>query len=183
MNRKEKIRQALIWDAAGRRAYARAARWREQLATEARAELAEQETAPTWRHADLATVTLPVSQEAAYVADPQKWLEWVKANHPDKVQTVEQVVPKFQAEVLQSYLIDSESGVVHDGEGTVVSGLGVRTGGLPLTLTFTPARAAKQALGEAADKVLDMVAASLHLPPPPEPVEAAGEVAGDGAEA
>lgn len=181
MNRKEKIRQALIWDATARMAYARAARWREQLGAEANAEYKREETAPTWRHADLATVTLPVSQEAAYVADQRKWLEWVRANYPDKVETIERVNPKFEGELLSTYVIDAEAGVVHDGEGVVVDGLGVRQGGTPLTLTFTPARQAKQALGEAAEKVLELVAVSLHLPAPPEAAEAevAGEVPGD----
>lgn len=166
MNRAETVRQALIWEAAARKAYARAAVWRGQLDADARAELAEQGTAPTWRLPQLATVTLPVSQESIVVSDAEALTKWVQANHPDEVETVTRVRPAFEQRLLAEAEPDGD--VVTDGEGTVVPGLSVRPGGVPQSLRFVPTRDAKQVLGEAAEQVLARVAEALSLAPVPE---------------
>jgi hypothetical protein len=163
------VRQALIWEAAAKKAYARAARWREQLDADARAELAEQGTAPTWRLPDLAMVTLPVSKETVVVADLDRLAKWVQSTHPTEVETVVQVRPAFVTRLLAVARVDGELAV--DGEGTVIPGLSVRPGGVPQTLRFTPTPEARLVLGEAAERVLDLVAVSLHLPAPPLPPE------------
>lgn len=171
MNRADAVKQAMIWDAAAKKAYARAARWREALDADARAELAEQGTAPTWRLPELGQVTLPVSHEAVIVTDREELAKWVQVNRPAEVETVIKVRPAFEAHLLQAGRIDGEQ--VIDAEGTVIPGLGVRPGGVPGTLTFRPSSAAKEALGQAAEAVLDAVSAALHLPAPPEVPDAA----------
>lgn len=170
MNRAEKVRQALIWEAAAKKAYARAARWRDQLTAEARTELAEQGSAPTWRFPEIGTALLPVTQQAVVVVDPDAFLKYVQGNRPDGVETIVRVRPSFQTRLLTQVEADADGNVLDD-EGTVVPGLAVRQGGQPMTLRLSPTREASQVLGEAADQVLALVAASLHLPAPPEPDE------------
>jgi hypothetical protein len=166
MNRADQVRQALIWEAAAKRAYARAAQWKARLAADARAEFEEQGTAPTWRLPDLASVWLPVSHETVHVADPEAFAKWVQATHPGEVETVVQVRPAFQTATVQAARVDGEQ--VLDAEGTVIPGLAVKAGGEPLALQMRATDGAKPVLAEAAETVLANVAAALHLPPVPD---------------
>lgn len=175
MTRAETIRQALMWEAAARKASARSKAWREQLAADARAEYAEQGTAPTWRPPGLAKVILPLSHEAPYVSDPDALLKWVEVNHPDEVEPVRRVRPKWQTQLLEQVVCDAETGTVHDGEGTVIPGLSVREGGLPQALTITPERQARAELAEQAEQVLNRLAEALQLPPVPDPPMSDGQ--------
>jgi hypothetical protein len=157
VNRQQEISQVLLWEAAAKKCKARADAARQRLDEEARAELAEQGTAPTWRLPDIGSVTLPLSQETVYVADEKALLEWCKSTPGESVvETVERVMPWYVADLLRCYarVVD---GQVVDEDGEVIPGLGVRPGGVPLALSFRPSHEAKAYAGDLADRVLSEV--------------------------
>lgn len=133
MNRLEATQQVLLLEAAAGQLRERAKAVRLELDADARHEFAEQGAAPTWRLADLGTWSLPVSKEAAYVADPAALAEWVKARYPSEIREV--VNPAFQTALL-SRLTPLGEAVMDPASGEVVPGLGVRPGGVPLSLRF-----------------------------------------------
>lgn len=74
----------------------------------------------------LAQVTLVNGRRTARVDDPDALLDWVKANHPTEVQTVESVRPAFLAMLLD---IAKDAGFgVHPDTGDVVPGIAVGRG-------------------------------------------------------
>lgn len=133
MNRTELVTRIVAYDRLALLAKARGAELREQLSAEARAELEEQGTAPTWRIPDVATVAASVTHESVYVADPAVWARWVESRYPTEVERVTVVRPAWQAGFLDAALAEyGESGervVVDTSSGEVVPGLAVRSGG------------------------------------------------------
>lgn len=121
---------------------ARAREKRDDLRRRAVAEFEAQGVGVTWRIGDLGKVTLPLSTEAPIVADADLLCRWVERRHPDGVQTVKQVRSSFQTELLRN--VTAIDGVVTDGEGEIIPGLGVREGGQPKALTITVDAAAKK---------------------------------------
>lgn len=168
MNRAEVIRQIFLWDRVAAQAKARAGRFRAMLQAEANAEFEEQGTAPTWRLPEIASVVLPVTHTSAVVRDEKALAKWVSVRRPDEV---EMRVRSSYVEALRKGA-RIEGDVVMDKEGTVIPGMAVEPGGVPRSVTLTPEAGAKVVATEAADRVLDAVAASLDLPPVPEPAEA-----------
>jgi hypothetical protein len=131
---------------------------RGQLSADARAELEEQGSAPTWRVLDLARVSLSVSQEAVYVADEWLFRQWVEKRYPDKVEQVSQVKPGWQKHFLAEQ-VHVDLGVVFDGDtGELVPGLGLRPGGVPLGVSVTATPAAKQVFAALAEHGLQRLA-------------------------
>lgn len=161
MNRAEATRQVLLLEAAAKQIKARAAVLRSDLDADARAELTEQGTAPTWR-LDIGTWSLPVSKEAAYVADEAALLDWVRQFHPTEVETTERVRPAFLTSLLPDCMGD-EGGVVWMREGALVPGLAMRPGGVPKTLTFRPAGDAQAVADQMADKLVADLTAALGV--------------------
>lgn len=147
MNRRERVEAVVRLEGIAAAATERAAQLRQDLETEARTELAEQGSAPSWRLPGLGTVTLAVTREAAYVADPAVFMAWVKARFPGEI--VEQVRPSFQTALLAEVICDGEACECHDrvavhpGTGEIVPGLAVRPGGLPRSLSFRMDRQVK----------------------------------------
>lgn len=161
MNRFEMIRRTLMWESVAAAAKAKANALRDDLTADARAEYAEQGTAPTWRLPDIGTVTLPVSREVVYVADEAALTAWVKAFHPEEVEVRYRVRDSFMTALLADCRGD-ENGVVWMREGALVPGLAVRDGGQPGSLSFRPTAVAKEyaaagaaALVESLEKKLD----------------------------
>lgn len=97
MNRAEMTRRVLLLEAAAAELKNRAAAVRADLNADARAELAEQGTRPTWR-TDIGTWSLPVSEEAPTVTDGAALVAWCKQRYPSEV--VEVVNPAFQVALL-----------------------------------------------------------------------------------
>jgi len=163
MNRAEATRQVLLLEAAAAQLKDRAKSLRTGLDADARAELAEQGTAPTWR-LDIGTWSLPVSKEAVYVADEAALLEWVKSEPAalsEVVETIERVKPWYVAELLRmARVVD---GLAIDDDGTVIPGLAVRSGGQPQSLRFRPAGDAQAVADQAADKLVSEVTAALGI--------------------
>jgi len=163
VNRSELVRTAMIWDAVAGQAIARARVAREELADQAKAELAEQGTAVTWRLLELATVTLPVSHETIVVNDRDALLKWTKARHPDEVEHIEQVRAAFlialplRCHADADYVCDNET-------GEVVPGLVLRAGGQPGTLSIRALPDAKRVLADVASNVLESIAAAMTEP-------------------
>jgi hypothetical protein len=170
MNRADLIRQILLWERVAEQATARAAAFRQQLQADANAEFDEQGTAPSWRLPDVAQVVLPVSRTAPVVRDHETLAKWVNLTRPAEVEL--RVRPAYVKALRDGARVDGN--VVTDREGTVIPGMEVRPGGNPGSVTLTPEAPAREAAAEAAGRVLDMVAVSLHLPAPPE--AAGGEV-------
>lgn len=139
MNRLEATRQVLKLEAAAAQLKERAKAVRLELDADAQQEFKEQGAAPTWRLADLGTWSLPVSKEAVYVDDDAALLAWVKtepARLDEVVEITERVKPWYVAELLRlARIVD---GHAIDDDGTVIPGLAVRPGGVPLSLRFKP---------------------------------------------
>jgi hypothetical protein len=161
--RADLVRSILIWDRVAASAAKVAAELREQLARDARAEYAEQGTAPTWRLPDLATVTLPVSRQTVAVADQAALTAWMATRRPEQVQTVQQIRPAgLKALLGQICVVDGDLPTLDDGE--LVPGLTVRPGGQPRALTLRAAPEATAVLDAEADAVLGSIAAALGEP-------------------
>lgn len=163
MNRFEMIRRTLMWDQVAAAAKAKAAQLRGELTADARAEYAEQGTAPTWRLPDIGTVTLPVSSERVVVADEEALTDWVQKFHPSEVETFTRVRPGFLSVLLAESKGDGD-GVVWMREGALVPGLAVVEGGRPGSLSFRPSPMAKQIAAAGAERLLESVEASLDAP-------------------
>lgn len=167
MNRTERLQEVLRLDGIASAARNRAQEHRAALTDDARAEFEREGAAPTWRVADIGTITLPVSKEEPFVVNSTTFLAWCKERYPDQVEHIEQVRGAFQASLLAGAFV--EEGDVVDGQsGEIVPGLAVRPGGLPRSLTIraTPeARAVFDAIGA---RLLDDLLAT--------PAEPAGEL-------
>lgn len=163
MNRFEKIRQLLIWQQVKASAAAKESAIRDELTADARAEYAEQGTAPTWRLPDIGTVSLPVSKETVYVADEQAFLDWVCQFHSEEIETVTRVRPGFVT-VLLAECRGDENGVVWMREGALVPGLAVRPGGQPQSLSFRPSAAAKEVAAAGAERLVESLEQSIGQP-------------------
>lgn len=164
MNRFEMARRVLLLEAAAAECKRRAAEVRAGLDEQARKELAEQGTAPTWRVPDVGTLSLPVSQETVYVKDEAALLAFVKTVEMDTaeaVETVERIKPWYIGELLKAVRV--ADGQVIDDLGTVIPGLAVRPGGQPMALSFRPNHDAKQVAAEAAGKLVDELAAGFGI--------------------
>lgn len=156
MNRQELIWRTLLWESIVSAARAKASAMRDELTADARAEYAEQGTAPTWRLPDIGTVSLPVSRETVYVADETALIDWARRFHPDEVETVTRLRPAFLAALLAESR-GTDDAVVWLREGALVPGLAVRPGGAPQSLSFRPSAAAKQVAAEGAAALVDAV--------------------------
>lgn len=161
MNRAEMVSTILTWEAVATRAQTMAAELRGQLAEDARAELEEQGTAPSWRIADLATVTLPVSKPAVMVADPVALTKWMIARRPAEVELT--VRPASLKALLRQVGADGDL-VFIPGDGEVVPGLEVRPGGQPKALTIRADPAGMAQISAEADDIMTAVAAALDEP-------------------
>lgn len=160
MNRADVVKGVLIWDQVAAAAKDKAAALREQLNADARAELAEQGMAPTWRLPGVGTATLPVTQQTAYVADMLALLAWVADRYPSEVEQIPQVRPAFQATLAARVVVDGES-VVDSATGEVVPGYAVRAGGEPKSVSIRADDSIKSELRGVAALLLDGVEASL----------------------
>lgn len=158
MNRFDATREVLILEAAADQLRERAKEVRLRLDADARAELAEHGSAPTWRLADLGTWSLPVSKEAATVTDGAALTDWCKVRFPMEI--VEVINPAFQRTLLARLMVAGES-VVDPITGEVVPGLGVRPGGQAQTLRFKPSSDALAVVDQAAARVAGHVVAEL----------------------
>lgn len=140
----------------------KSAELREQLAADARAEYKKHGMGVQWKLSDLATVVLPLSQQAVYVRDPIVFLRWVKERYPDGVETVEQVRSGWQGQFLADCKVapkvDSPGDPYDPATGEVVPGLAVRPAGVPGTLTVTVKAAAKELFAALADHGLRQLA-------------------------
>lgn len=175
MNRFEMIRRTLMWEQVAAAAKAKAAKLRDDLTQDARAEYAEQGTAPTWRLPDIGTVTLPVSKDSVYVADEAALLAWVETNVPSEVETVKRIRPGYLPVLLS--VVRHEDGDVFDMEGTIIPGLAVRDGGQPGSLSFRPSPMAKQVASAGAAHLVEMLEPTIDGP------IVLAEGGGDGAQA
>lgn len=162
MNRLEATRQVLLLEAAAAKLKERAAAVRADLNADARAELAEQGTRPTWR-TDFGTWSLPVSEEAPTVTDGAALTAWCKERYPTEI--VEVVNPAFQTALLAQLLPVGEV-VMDPATGEVVPGLGVRPGGVPQTLRFRANATAQTVAAEHAAALVDELAAGLGVESP-----------------
>jgi hypothetical protein len=167
VNRFELIRRTLMWESVAAAARARASGIREQLTADARAEYAEQGTAPTWRLPDIGTVTLPVSKESVYVADETALTRWVDANAPSEIEIVYRIRPAYLTSLLGSVrCVDGlEEHMVADDEGTIIPGLAVRPGGdAASSLSFRPTPLAKQVAAAGAERLMESVEKAIGEP-------------------
>jgi hypothetical protein len=156
VNRFELIRRTLMWQQVAAAARAKESALRDQLTADARAEYAEQGTAPTWRLPDIGTVSLPVSKETVYVADEAALLAWVKEHYAGEVETLERVRPAFLGGLLSAVEPAGDVACV-PLTGQVIPGLAVRQGGAPGSLSFRPSTLAKQVAAEGAARLVDSV--------------------------
>ncbi len=158
MNRTS-ITQAVIWlDQLAAKAKAESAKLRDQLSADARAELEEQGTAPTWRLPDVATISTAVSHQSVVVTDEKAFAEWAEKRYPTEVETVKVIRPVWRTHLLATAMAEGEAVCLPDGE--VIPGLAVRPGGGFAGVTIRVAPAAKQVFGLLAEHGLRELAAS-----------------------
>ena len=161
MNRAEATRQVLLVRAARDQLDKLEKELRSALDADARAELVEHGTAPTWR-LDIGTWTLPVSKETAYVADEAALLAWVKERNPTEVETTERIRPAFLTALLGWLDIITDEAIVPD-TGEVVPGVGVRPGGQPQALRFRAAGDAQAVADQHAEQLVKGITAGLGI--------------------
>jgi hypothetical protein len=159
MNRTEHV-QAVLWlDAVAAAAKDRAAELRATLTDDARAEYAEQGTAPTWRIPDVATVASSVSRETVALTDESAFTKWVGLRYPDEIEEILRVNPSWMASFLANATVSGD--VVADAAtGEVVPGLTVRAGGRLTGLSIRPSHEAKTVFGAVAQRALAELAVS-----------------------
>lgn len=153
MNRADTVKAALIWDQVAAAAKDKAANYRAELDADAKAEYAEQGTAPTWRLPDIGSITLPISIETPYVADMAALLKWAAERYPAEVEQVTQLRVEFVAGLVARVIV-SGGLVVDQATGEVVPGFAVREGGQAKALSIRPTPAAKALIREAANGVV-----------------------------
>lgn len=159
MNRAEATRRVLLLEAAAAQINARAQELRADLNADAVAEYEEQGSAQTWRF-DLGTWSQGISKQAPVVDDAATFAEWVKGRWPSEVMQV--VNPAFQKVLLARLSPDGEV-VIDERTGEIVPGLGVRSGGRPLTLRFKAAADALAVADQAAGQLVAEVTAALGI--------------------
>lgn len=164
MNRFEMIRRTLMWESVAAAAKAKAAKLRDDLTADARAEYAEQGTAPTWRLPDIGTVSLPVSKETVYVTDEQALVEWAKRDWPGEVVTVESIRPAFLKVLLENVAVAAGEVAVDSGTGEIIPGLAVRVAGTPGSLSFRPTTDAKAVAAAGAERLIESVEQAIGGP-------------------
>lgn len=165
MNRSEMTRRVLLLETAAAELRARAASVRADLNADARAELAEQGMAPTWRWPDIGSVSLPISRESVVVDNEDTFLDWIRVTFPTEVERTERVRPAFFTALSQTVTQVGED-VVHTGTGEIVPGLRIRPGGEPGSLSFRISAGAKAVAAEAAGRLIDELTAGLGLEAP-----------------
>lgn len=163
MNRKDVVRNVLIWEQVRDAAQARAAEYRKMLQADAVAELEEQGTVPTWRMPDIATVSLPVSREKPVVTDETALLEWVKRQYPTEVETLTRVRRGFLS-VVDSKVVVDDGQAVDPQTGEIVPGMSVREGGIPGTLRLLAADSVKPLIAQHAADMMTALDAAFNEP-------------------
>lgn len=168
MNRADLTSQILLYEQLAAAARAKAAAYREQLDTDARAEYAAQGMAPTWRMQDVGTVTLPVSTEQIHLADRKALLEYAASRPPieDAVAAVLDIKPDWQRD-LEKHLVADGDLVVDTRTGEIVPGYAVRPGGQALALTIRPTTDARAVARNYAETLLEQFDAA-RTPKTPE---------------
>ncbi|WP_203832991.1 hypothetical protein, partial [Actinoplanes lobatus] len=174
--RADQVAEILRMEALATAAKDRAGSLRQQLADDARAELDQQGTAPSWRLPDLGTVALPLSKETAYISDIAALLAWCQQRYPGEVETIHQVRASFQAALL-ARTVPAGDVVVDPQTGEIVPGMSVRPGGVPGALTIRASREAKQVYAVVGAELLERLqpqraAAAVHEPEEEEDVPA-----------
>lgn len=156
MNLEAKTKAIVLLDQFAAAAKAHSAVLRDELEAEARADYETTGGALSRKFPNLGRVVLPLTDEAAVVADEDALLAWVKARRADQVETVERVRPAFITWLLGAVTCTDGMAVLED---EVVPGLAVREGGQPKSLSITPDKAAKDLFAEVADSELRQLAA------------------------
>lgn len=121
-----------------------------QLDAEARQQYATDGTAATWRIPEIASVSSRVTHTSVRVSDEAAFLAWVKAEHPDKVETVEQVRPGWRSRLLDEVLAGAD----------VPPGVEIVPGGKFAGISVTATREAKHMFGAVAVEGLKHAALS-----------------------
>jgi hypothetical protein len=132
---------------------------RAELQAEATKEFVDNESAPTWRHAGVATVSLPVSKPRVAVSDQRAYAEWVAKNAPTEVHTVTTVRETYTNALAKRVKVDGDAVCLPD-DGQVIPGLAYVSGGRPGSISIKKdAALVAQLDAEAADIVAAMALA------------------------
>ncbi|HWB34931.1 MAG TPA: hypothetical protein VHA75_02800 [Rugosimonospora sp.] len=141
-----------------------AASLREELQAEALAEFETNGTAASWTIRDVGRATLPLSQQAVVIADPDALAKWTKDRHPEHLETVEQVRSAYQTYLLQNAQPHPDGVVLDPITDEVIPGLAVRAGNVPGTLTIVPERGVKAVLAGWAEREVARLLAAENGP-------------------
>lgn len=154
MNRAEVIMRYLAHRAA-------AAAFREALEADARAELEEHQTAPTWR-LPFATVPTAVEHDGVEIVDETKLITYLERKHPDEVKTVKAVRnPQWLGLLLNEAAErgapageDPEQRIV-DADGEEIPGVKFRPGGRFKSISVVPTDALRRRLAKVAESYIN----------------------------
>jgi hypothetical protein len=153
LTRFERVREVLRLEGLADAAKSRAFEHRRALEADARAELAREKVAPTWRITDVGTITLPTTQAGFAVTDAAALLAWCQERHPEQVETVELVRSAFVAALMKRATVAGD--LVVDVTGEPVPGLAWKVGGEAKSLSFRIESDVKKLFRAAADELLD----------------------------
>lgn len=175
MNRSDTVRNILVLEQFAAEAKRLAGQHRDRLGAEARAELEQHGTAPTWRLPDIAQVVLPVSKQAVLVSDAALLQAWVQHHTPDEIEvvTTRRVRPGYVNALLGEVIADGEA-VVWRQTGEVVPGLAVRAGGVPGSLSIKADPGVKAVVADQVAAMLGTAHSAITAVPDAGPVAVAG---------
>lgn len=167
MSRADMVKNILVLEEFAAEAKKLAAVQRLQLDEQARKELAEHGTAPTWRMPEIAQVVLPLSKQKIEVSNPEQLLAWVQHRHPGEVETVTTTAIRasFLTVLTGGSALKVDGDVVVDPDtGEIVPGLSVRKGGQPGTLRITAEPGVRAVVGAAVAEMLGTAHAAIAGP-------------------
>lgn len=138
MNRSDKIRAIAAYEALAKAL-------RDQLASEARAEIEQDGTVPTWRSPGVA-VAVATSNPTITVTDEAAFTEWVASRWPTEVEEIHtvRVRPAWRSKVLGDAIRRGDPPCADDGE--VIPGCQYNPGGGFRSVSLTPERSTREAL-------------------------------------
>lgn len=161
MNRRDAVFAVAYLEQVAAALTAKAAKLRDDLADDARAEFEEQATAPTWRIADIATVSAAVSRPGVSVANETRFAEWVQRRYPSEVEV--KVRPDWRKTFLAKAKVSGDVVCDPDG-GEVIPGLAPRAGGEFRNISVKVTGPAEEVFAGLAAQTVDRLLAESDLP-------------------
>lgn len=156
MSREEAFAHQQTLDAIAAAATARAKAFRDELATQMRAEFDAHGSVATWRIGEVGQVIGKMSRARVVVDDVAQFTAWVGKHRPDEVVSKPTVRPAYEKALLAAVELADDQ-IIDPTTGEVVPGLTQLPGGAYLGVDLRANSDAKQRAIAAADAALDQL--------------------------